>query len=91
MKKRLFLNLFTIICLCGIRGGVKAKAFCVATGLELENTLGDAMSNGEPDIIKIQQGRYNGHFSFKSNEDTSITLMIDFHHLNSCRFSNVLS
>ena len=54
---------------------MKAKEFCVGTVLELENALGDAMSNGESDIIKIQQGLYNGHFSFNSNEDTSITVL----------------
>jgi hypothetical protein len=75
MKKRLLLNVFTMIFLCGIACGAKAKEFCVATAVELENALSDATANGESDIIKIQQGYYNDHFSFVSDEDTSITVI----------------
>jgi len=49
-------------------------ALCVNTSEGLQNALTIAKDNGKDDIIKIQQGTYNGNFVYISTEEHNLTI-----------------
>jgi hypothetical protein len=51
-----------------------AANFCVGTADELKNALSVASTNGEEDLLKIQQGTYNGNFIYASTESYGLTI-----------------
>ena len=48
--------------------------FCVETSEELNIALATAASNGQDDVIKIQQSTYNGNFIYASTEAFGTTI-----------------
>jgi len=56
-------------------GGSFAADFCVSSAAELQDALTTAASNGEADVIMVQQGIYPGNFTYNSAEGYSITLL----------------
>ena len=46
-----------------------AADFCVGTTTQLNTALTTAASNGEDDVIKIQQGTYNGNFIYSASTE----------------------
>ena len=78
MKVRNSISVFTIVSVFFLSGGAIAAEFCVGTALELTNALNQATTNGESDLIKIQQGTYIGNFSFSSAENTSIAVLVGY-------------
>ena len=52
----------------------RAAEFCVTTAAELQVAISTAATNGEDDIVKIQQGTYEGNFVYASHEANSLTL-----------------
>jgi hypothetical protein len=66
-----------IVCLVsGIfcAGGSWAAEFCVTNATELQDALTTATTNGSPNLIKIVQGTYTGHFTYYSTGGYSIEL-----------------
>lgn len=62
--------IFTLL-LCVFTGTGRAAEFCVTNGVELDNALGTAESNGEDDVIKLHTGTYQADvFSFEYNAAT---------------------
>lgn len=59
-----------------------AATFCVDTSGELQSALTTAQSNGEDDVIQIQQGAYSGNFVYSSGEAFAITM--DGGYLDGC-------
>ena len=53
---------------------VFSTTFCVGTASELSTALSTATSNGEDDIIRAQQGTYNGNFIYASTEAYGVTI-----------------
>jgi len=53
---------------------VQAATFCVSDAAGLQDALTQAASNGEDDIIKVQQGTYIGNFVYASSEANAITI-----------------
>jgi len=59
-----------------------AKTFCVSDATELQNALITATSNGEDDIIQIEQGTYVGSLIYVSLEAYNLT--IEGRYLSEC-------
>jgi parallel beta-helix repeat protein len=51
-----------------------AENFCVGTPTELQNALSLAETNSQNDLIKIQQGTYNGNFIYVSTEPFGVKI-----------------
>ena len=47
---------------------------CVSNATEIQTALTNATSNGRADIIKIEQGTYNGNFIYASTEPYGVTI-----------------
>lgn len=52
----------------------QAATFCVSDAAGLQAALTETASNGEDELIKIQQGTYVGNFLYASFEATAITI-----------------
>jgi len=72
---RLIVVLFIFAFLAGFAWG---EEFCVSNATQLQNVLTEAATNGEDDIIRIEQGTYTGNFIFDSYEVKSLTLLGGF-------------
>jgi len=51
-----------------------AAIFCVSNEADLSNALTIAKDNGEDDLVKVQQGTYNGNFIYASAEPNGLTI-----------------
>ena len=49
-----------------------AADFCVGTSAELNTALATAASNSEDDVIRVQQGTYNGNFIYSASSTVLI-------------------
>jgi hypothetical protein len=78
MKKIINFSCFTClifwIFLLFITNSSMAATFCVGTSAELQTALTVAGTNTQDDVIKIQQGTYNGNFVYASTESFGVTL-----------------
>ncbi|MGA7296321.1 MAG: hypothetical protein WBW92_02260, partial [Rhodanobacteraceae bacterium] len=64
LKTSIFLLILASTCATPI----SAAEFCVTNGIELDNALADAATNGEDDTIKLHTGTYQADlFSFEYN------------------------
>ena len=63
-----------LCCLLTVAGSAKAATFCVMTAEELESALVRAESNGEDDVVRLVQGRYDGSFAYVSDEAWTLTI-----------------
>jgi len=54
------------------------EEFCVSNATQLQNALTEAATNGEDDIIRVDQGTYIGNFVFDSYEGKNLTLLGGF-------------
>ena len=54
--------------------------FCVNTAADLQSALTMAQSNGEDDIIKVQQGTYYGNFGGTFTDSHSLTIEGGYNH-----------
>jgi hypothetical protein len=75
MKEVLLVSVLVIVSSALLVGGSFGADFCVSTATELQDALTAAASNGEEDIIMVQQGTYTGNFTYNSAEGYSITLL----------------
>ncbi len=75
MSGQKIIGVLFIVAVLLICWSVNAEEFCVGTAIELTDALNQAETNGESDIIKIQQGIYSGNFSFNSNQNMNISLL----------------
>ena len=57
-----------------IANPVLSAPFCVSTSSELSTALSTSTANGEDDIIRVQQGTYNGNFLYASTEAFGVTV-----------------
>ena len=78
MKKVLKLSCFTClivwIFLLFFANQSMADTYCVSNEANLIAALNDAKDNGADDVIKIQQGTYNGNFVYASTESFGVTI-----------------
>ena len=51
-----------------------ADTYCVSDEANLISALNDTKDNGADDVIKIQQGTYNGNFVYASSESFGLTV-----------------
>jgi len=58
----------------GFSSGAQGATFCVSDGTGLQAALTQAASNGEDDLIKIQEGSYFGNFVYASKEGYGVTV-----------------
>jgi hypothetical protein len=66
-----FLATFVVL----LPGVSQSAVFNVNSAAGLQQALTDAQTNGQDDIIKVQQGVYAGNFEFSSTEGRNITLI----------------
>ena len=59
---------FTLFFNLSITSPSNATTYCISNETDLLNALADATSNGESDIIRVQQGEYYGNFIYASDE-----------------------
>ena len=57
-----------------------AAEYCVDTSAGLQSALTDAETNGEDDIIRVQQGTYYGNFPYSSTQANSLTIEGEYNH-----------
>jgi hypothetical protein len=48
---------------------------CVTDATQLQNALTAAQANGDDDVIQLEQGTYNGNFTFDSSEGKNISIL----------------
>ena len=78
MKKNINFSCFTClvvwIFLLFIASQSMATTYCVSNEANLIAALNEAKVNGADDVIKIQQGTYNGNFVYASAESFGVTI-----------------
>ncbi len=67
-----------LVALNFLGGFTWGEEFCVSNAMQLQNALTEAATNGEDDIIRVEQGTYRGNFIFDSSEGDSLTLLGGF-------------
>ena len=61
-----------------LTGFLQGEEFCVSNATQLQNALTEAATNGEDDIIRVEQGTYMGTFIFDSFEGKNLSLLGGF-------------
>ena len=74
MRRRFFAFILAMVFLFILSGKSWCNEFCVCSISEFENALSEAESNFEDDVVKVEQGIYEGNFSSISQR-FSITLL----------------
>lgn len=75
MKKLISFSCFACLIVSIIfTGQSMAATFCVSNEANLIAALNEAKANGSDDVIKIQQGTYNGNFVYASAEPFGLTI-----------------
>jgi len=75
MKRVLFTSIVVMACVAFMQWGAYGAEFCVSNATELQDALAQAETNGQDDIIKVQQGVYIGNFSYSSSQGNGMTLL----------------
>jgi hypothetical protein len=55
------------------------EEFCVRNATQLQTALTEAATNGEDDIIRVEQGTFTGNFTFESQEGKNLYLIGGFY------------
>ena len=76
MRKMLFIAIFCLASVAFLTGGAWGVVeHCVVDESGLLTALTTAVSNGDDDIIKVEQGTYTGNFAFDSDEGHNIAVL----------------
>jgi hypothetical protein len=75
MNRILFASLLVLACLACLTGEIFGAEYCVNDEIGLQAALDDAATNGEDDLVKLEQGTYAGNFSYISSQGHSITIL----------------
>ena len=78
MIRRWSKPIVVLVILNFLAGLTWGEEFCVSNATQLQNALTEAATNGEDDIIRVEQGIYMGNFTFDSFEDKSLALLGGF-------------
>ncbi len=78
MIRRWSKTIVVLVVLNFLAGLTWGEEFCVSSATQLQNALTEAATNGEDDIIRVEQGTYTGNFIFDSYEGKNLTLIGGF-------------
>ena len=69
---------FILVVLAFLPSLTWGEEFYVSNATQLQTALTEAATNGEDDIIRVEQGTYTGNFIFDSNEGKSLSMIGGF-------------
>jgi hypothetical protein len=69
---------FILVVLAFLPSLTWGEEFCVSNATQLQTALTEAATNGEDDIIRVEQGTYTGNFIFDSYEGKSLSMIGGF-------------
>ncbi|WP_462270123.1 hypothetical protein [Desulfobacter sp.] len=70
----IFNSILVFTCIISLANTAFSATFCVSDAVELQDALTTSASNGEDDVVQIEQGTYVGNFVYASTEDYGITI-----------------
>jgi len=70
----IFNSILVFTCIISLANTAFSATFCVSDAVEFQAALTTSASNGEDDVVQIEQGTYVGNFVYASTESNGVTI-----------------